>query len=388
MTTNPTTLTRPPTRSAPRRVLDAALALPRPLLVTGVAFAATVVGGTLGALRGALVTDVQHPVTVTASALLSGRTFHAAEARLDATLPGRSALVATANTARYLTTRGASDEVRLGQGGWIFLASELAPHPDAARHMQQRADLTAQLARVLAARGVTLLVAVSPNKSRVEAAHLSGGALPAWLRAEPGYREYQALLRARGVLTADLLTPMQAAVAGADQYYRTDTHWNQAGARTAARAVAARVRALAGDLPPATFRTTAAPATPRTGDLLRLMGLHVVPDALRPPTDTEATETTVSDGGGGGLLGDAPQVVLAGSSYGLRGNFEGAVQTALGSAITNVSREGADFSGSLRSYLRDPAFTDTPPRVLVWEIPERFLPLPVAAEDHAPLAPF
>lgn len=388
MTTRPTTLSRSPARPAAREVLRTARTLPRPLLVTGVSFALTLAAGAYGAARSALTPNPQRPVTVSASALLSGQTFHEFEAHLDATLPGRATLVAAANTARYLTVRGASDEVRLGRDGWIYMASELAPHPDAARHLRERADLTAELSRALAARGVTLLVAVSPNKSRVEAAHLPGGAAPAWIQAEPGYREYLTLLRSRGVHAADLLAPMQSAAAGGDQYYRTDTHWNQAGARTAARAVAAQVRALAPELPAATFRTTAAPAAPRPGDLLRLMGLHVVPDALRPPADTEATETTVGDAGGGGLLGAAPQVVLAGSSYGLRGNFEGALQTALGSAVTNVSREGADFSGSLRAYLRDPAFTDAPPRVLVWEIPERFLPQPLAEEDREPLAPF
>lgn len=390
MTTRPTVRPRPSTvvRPALHTALETVRALPRPLLATGLTLAVTVAAGTLGAVRTAFVADPQHPVTVTRAALLNGQTAKELEAHLDATLPGRAGLVAAANTFRYVTTRGASDEVRLGRDGWIFLASELAPHPDAARHLRARAELIAPLSRALAARGVTLLVAVSPNKTRVEASHLQGGALPAWTAAEPGYRDFLNLLRARGVHTADLLTPMLETQAREDQYYRTDTHWNQAGARTAAHAVAARVSALAGDLPPAPFHTTAAPAAPRVGDLLRLMGLHVVPDALRPHADTEATETTVGDSAGGGLLGAAPQVVLAGSSYGLRGNFEGALQTALGSAVTNVSREGADFSGSLRTYLRDPAFTDAPPRVLVWEIPERFLPLPLAEEDHTPLAPF
>jgi len=33
-------------------------------------------------------------------------------------------------------------------------------------------------------------------------------------------------------------------------------------------------------------------------------------------------------------------------------------------------------------YFRNPAFTETPPRVIVWEIPERLLDEPLAASDE------
>ncbi|GGR58758.1 cell division protein FtsQ [Deinococcus seoulensis] len=388
MTTTPPTLnTADSARPAPRgRALIAgqlrdAARLPRPLLLTGATFLLLISAGLIAAARAALTPDPHHPVPLSGEALRSGETFHALEAHLDANLPGRDALIATANTARYLTVRGGTDEVRQGRDGWLFLTSELAAHPQAQRHLTARADLTARLSRDLAARGVTLLVAVSPNKTRVEAAHLPGGALPGWVDARQ-YETYQAMLRARGVATADLMTPMLRAVTRTPQYYRTDTHWNQDGARTAAQATAQAVRTLAADLPAATFTTTRAPETARPGDLLKLMGLQHVPDALRPHADREATETTL--GGGGGLLGEAPQVMLAGSSYGLRGNYAGALQEALGSAVLNVSTEGAHFSGSIRPALQDPAFLDSPPRVLIWEIPQRFLPLPLDSEDQHP----
>ncbi|GAA5438273.1 hypothetical protein M8445_16635 (plasmid) [Deinococcus aquaticus] len=396
MTTNPPTHTAAPAtagtvstaagsaRPSARLVdqLRAAARLPRPLLLTGGTFLLLISGGLIAATRAALTPDPRHAVPVSGDALRSGKTFHALEAHLDANLPGRDALIATANTARYLTVRGGTDEVRLGRDGWLFLTSEFAAHPQAQRRLTARADLTAQLSRNLAARGVTLLVAVSPNKSRVQAAQLPGGALPGWVDARQ-YETYQAMLRARGVATADLVTPMLAVAAKTAQYYRTDTHWNQDGARTAAQATAQAVRTVAADLPVSTFTTTHAPETARPGDLLNLMGLQHVPDALRPHADREATETTLGSGAGG-LLGAAPQVMLAGSSYGLRGNYAGALQEALGSAVLNVSREGADFSGSLRPALSDPAFLDSPPRVLIWEIPQRFLPLPLAGEDQRP----
>ncbi|GGJ66948.1 alginate O-acetyltransferase AlgX-related protein [Deinococcus aquiradiocola] len=341
----------------------------------------------LAASLHALRPDAAHAVPHDLRSVASGTTFRMTEARLEADLPGRAVMVGVANTARYLAVRGGTDEVTVGRDGWLFLRSELAVHPQEARDLHRRADLIVDLSGRLRARGVTLLVAVSPNKSRVQQAFLPGRHLPAW--STDTYRAFQALLRARGVSTVDLLTPMTAAARAQTQYYRTDTHWNQAGARTAAAAVARTVRAAAPDLPAATFVTAADPMAARPGDLQRLMGLQDTPDGLRPPADREAQQHTVASGGslGAGLLGAAPQVVLAGSSYGLRGNFHGALQQALGSTVVNVSREGADFSGSLRTYLRDPAFRDAPPRVLVWEIPERFLPVPLADEDRRPLMP-
>lgn len=377
--------TTPPTRPALHGrallagQLRAAARLPRPLLVTGATFLLLISGGLIAGTRAALTPDPRHDVPVSGTALRSGETFRTLEAHLDANLPGRDALIAVANTARYLAVRGGTDEVRQGRDGWLFLTSELAARPQARAHLQARADLTARLSRKLAARGVTLVVAVSPNKSRVEAAHLPGGALPGWVDPQE-YATYQRLLRARGVVSADLMTPMLRAVTRAPQYYRTDTHWNQDGARTAARATAQAVLNVAANLPVSTFTTTRAPETARPGDLLNLMGLQNVPDALRPPADREATETTLGSGAGG-LLGEAPQVMLAGSSYGLRGNYAGALQEALGSAVLNVSSEGAHFSGSVRPALKDPAFLDSPPRVLIWEIPQRFLPLPLDPED-------
>lgn len=383
--TTPTTTPTTPVRVSGLRA--AALALPGPARLAALTLLLLPLGGLIAAVVSLRTPDPHNPVPVNARALGSGETFKALERHLDANLPGRDALIGVVNTARYLTTRGGSDEVTLGEGGWLFLRSELAAHPRQATHLRVRADLIADLNRDLKARGVTLLVAVSPNKSRVQAAQLPGGALPGWTTNT--YADFQTLLRGRGVHSVDLLTPMQRAARTRAQYYRTDTHWNQDGARTAAQATAQAIRALAPDLPVSTFTTTAAPAASRPGDLLNLMGLQFTPDALRPPADTEATETTVAEGSdlGGGLLGDAPQVLLAGTSYGLRGNYHGALQRALGSAVLNVSREGADFSGSLRPALRDPAFQAAPPRVLVWELPERFLPLPLDEEDHVPLAP-
>ena len=304
------------------------------------------------------------------------------ETALEHQFPARRTLIGAVNALRYRLLGGTSDQVRLGQDGWIFLKAELEPRPQAAASMQARAAAIGRLRRQLAARGTRLLVVVSPDKSRIEAAHLAGGELPGGAAA-PGYAQFQALLRSAGVDTLDLAGPLSRTPG--ERYYRTDTHWNQRGAGVAARATAQVLRGwgLSGTQ---SFQTRASgPEAQRPGDLLHLMGLEHVPDGWRPAPDRErSVETAELGSSSAGLLGAGGGVVLVGSSYCLRGNFQGALEQALGNTVTNAAREGADFAGSLREYLTDPAFRASPPKALVWEIPERFLTLLPGPQDRLP----
>ncbi len=305
----------------------------------------------------------------------------ALERTLEGKLPARQTLIGMVNALRFRLLGGTSDQVRLGTGGWIFLKAELLPRPEASHSIRTRAAAVVRLQRQLAARGTRLLIAVSPDKTRIEAAHLRGG-LPEGFPVA-GYAQFQHLLRAAHVDTVDLATPL--ADAGGDRYYRTDTHWNIRGAALAAQALS---RMLSSWNIQGSQRFVTRPTGPlqeRPGDLLRLMGLEHVPDGWRPAADHERpVETTELGADSSGLLGAGDSVVLVGSSYCLRGNFQGALEQALGHTVVNAAREGADYAGSLREYLADPAFAAAPPRVLIWEIPERFLAPTPAAQDQLP----
>ena len=82
-------------------------------------------------------------------------------------------------------------------------------------------------------------------------------------------------------------------------------------------------------------------------------------DLISPPSDSSA------------LLGrSAPQVTLVGASSSMPLlNFDGALRAALGTDVQNVSYGAAGVFSSLKDYLRDPAYGQAPPRVLVWQFP-------------------
>ncbi|ULH17744.1 hypothetical protein MF271_20265 (plasmid) [Deinococcus sp. KNUC1210] len=82
-------------------------------------------------------------------------------------------------------------------------------------------------------------------------------------------------------------------------------------------------------------------------------------DLVSPATDPSA------------LLGaQTPGVALVGASSSMALlNFDGALKQALGTDVQNVSYGAAGVFNSLKDYLRDPAFQQAPPKVLVWQFP-------------------
>ena len=312
--------------------------------------------------------------------LREGRTTGTLEKQLDLKLPARSALITTANSTRYLLTGSGGDQVRTGRDGWLFLTEELRFETNGATHLNARADLLGKASKELAQQGISLVVVVVPDKARVHASHLWATVYPDYLRAR--YPDALSALRQRGVQVVDLLQPFTAA--GTDLYYRSDTHWNQVGARLAADTIAQAVKTAQPALDATLFKSVSegAPAE-RSGDLIRLMGLEGVPAALRPSSDTETailTRQTSADSPAG-LFGDTVvPVVLVGTSYSLRGNFHGFLQQALSAKVLNSAKDGGGFLQAATAYLTDEAFKTSKPKVLVWEIPERQLQVPLDAE--------
>jgi alginate O-acetyltransferase complex protein AlgJ len=334
----------------------------------------------IGALRNP--EPMQLPSTVTD--FREGRTTQGLEKKLDHRLPAREALIAFANSVRYMLTRGGGDQVRVGRDGWLFLTDELRFDGFGQEPLQARAAMLGAASKALSKEGVTLVVALVPDKARVYGDRLSGGAYPAY--QQPRYADGLRALRGQGVVVADLLPPLVAARQRQDVFYRTDTHWNQAGAQVSADAIAQAVRGTGASWQPVAFTTTASgEPQERAGDLIRLMGLADVPNAFRPQPDTEApatTRQTSPDSGGGGLFGDAAvPVVLVGTSYSMRANFHGYLQQALSAKVLNTAKDGGGFLQAATAYLSDDAFRTSKPKVIVWELPERFLLNKLEAEQ-------
>jgi len=356
----------------------------RARLLPGFAMAAILMAG-LGSSAYTLVykhSDV--PVAdLTWDKFVDGDTTSGINRVLQKQNPFSDALVTADRVVNWLAVGDLGPRVRQGCPGWLFLADELTLYKGAGANFAQRMKIVAQVSDFLKRRNVPLVVVPVPDKSRVEAQHLCGLDRSASLGDR--FTRMNAALSRVGVRTVDILSPL-AALDG-ERYYRTDTHWNERGAKRSAESVAAAVQQAA--LAPAQqaeFRVKSEPAHERVGDLIRLAGLDQVPLPLRPKGDTEAA-TAIEQGAKGdvGILDDvaAPETVLLGTSYSRQANFAGFLGMALGAPIENMALDGGGLANAAMAYFDKPGFSDTPPRLVVWEIPERFLEEPVAASDAA-----
>jgi len=297
--------------------------------------------------------------------------------------PLADALVTADRVVAWNTVGDLGDRVRRGCDNWLFLTDELEIHPDRDRSFARHLKIISQVADFLKNRNISLVVAAVPDKSRVEAAHLCGVERSAVLA--PRYDALVDELRAKGVAVADLL-PAISAVSG-ERYYRTDTHWNERGAKAAADSVAAdlETRGLA-PAQQAEYRVIPGQMRERVGDLIRLAGLDGVPYPLRPRGDEVApTRIEASARAGTGILDEVPSPAVAeiGTSFSRRANFTEYLGMALGAPVDARAKDGGGLTSAAIAYFSDPAFTKTPAKVIVWEVPERVLQQPVAASDEA-----
>ncbi|WP_252717141.1 alginate O-acetyltransferase AlgX-related protein [Herbaspirillum sp. B65] len=334
------------------------------------------------------------PTTWNRDEALHGELTHKIAKQLsNAWLPTQAANLERAGS--WLLLGDTGPRVRRGCPGWLFLAEELQINHHAQANAQTKLQAVIAIRQALARRGISLLVAVVPDKSRIAADQLCGLLRPVELNGRAA--QWVADLQQAGVQAIDLAPTL--APLGAAAYLHTDTHWNETGAHAAAEVIAAKLATGLQATPQQAYQAQPGPLARRPGDLVHLAGLDWLPLRLQPaPEYVAATRFKEVPGAGQGsapkpggddlddLLGDSnlPNVALIGTSFSRNSNFVGFLQMALGARIGSFAKDGGKFSGSAREYFANPAFTQTPPKLVLWEIPERDLQTPYEPIALAP----
>ena len=295
----------------------------------------------------------------------------------------------------WLVAHDLGPKVRQGCPNWLFLAEELTVHPERAAHAAARLQTVQAVRQKLAQADIQLLVAVVPDKSRIMSRQLCELDRPAALDARA--QAWVHSLQQSGIAALDLTPVLQQSTQ--DTYLRTDTHWNEHGAQLAAQAVAEATRQLSSAPlePRQKTEITAQVPERRPGDLVRLAGIDWLPLALQPSpenvsqskfrlvTDGPAPAANAADSeeSDDDLFGDVnlPTVALLGTSFGHTSGFSDFLAHALETPVASFSKDGGEFSGSASDYFASKAYKQTPPKIIIWEIPERFLDMPLDKEQ-------
>lgn len=254
-------------------------------------------------------------------------------------------------------------------------------HPMEDAVMQQMADLS----KALAARGTTLIYVAVPTKSQAMPQFLPQAAADYGFdsaTAQLVYGDIVDRLADHGVLAPDILSALlqsDHAQFAPDQlpFFQADFHWTSEGARRAAEAISAVMRAqpFYTDLPLGEYKTTELETTTAFSTMRRTLQAFCI-DPL-PPVKARAhlTELVVApEGGVDSIFADegAPvQIVLVGTSFSDSplGNFAGYLSQYSGLDVVNYAVTGGNQFGAMTSYLTSRDFAESPPRFLVWENP-------------------
>jgi len=305
------------------------------------------------------------------------------ESHYDAVFPVRTLGINLWGAIAYVLFNEGKAGVVVGRDGWLYTAEEFEVRPGAEAVLQAHLDQIAAARQALDRHGTRLLVALVPAKARLEPETL-GARQPAALHATL-YADALQAMRGQAVLAPDLQQALAACRATREVFLRTDTHWTPAGARCAAEQLAAHARAaglLTHDA--AAYRTTVEPAASHRGDLMSFLPLDPWFARLLPPEDRLEVQRTEPLAPAGGLLDEAPrpEVVLVGTSYSAnpKWNFTGALQQAFAEDVVNYAAPARGPFAPMREYLASADFRAAAPRLVIWEIPERYLPV----RDDAP----
>lgn len=261
----------------------------------------------------------------------------------------------------------------------------------------------AQLSRVLAEQGTTLIYVNVPTKGQAMPAYLPPKATAYGYDAammQANYRDVIDRLTAAGIAAPDLLTAMLAAGPDEKVFFEADFHWTPAGARLAAQAIGEMIRnhPAYADVTPTEFTSHEVGPEVAFSGLRR--ELQTFCKGTLPPvqavtwTTTRAADevdgasdifATPEDGGGdeaaardsGGTLdifgtGETEaSLTLVGTSFSDSSvnNFAGFLSEYAGIEAVNYAITGGNQFGSITSYLTSREFAEARPTFLVWENP-------------------
>lgn len=315
--------------------------------------------------------------------LLSGALTRDLDGLYKQNLPHMDLSFGLIGAMRYSVLGEARQGAIVGADGWLFSAEEARPIPDDETLAGAVQTVTAIRDRLQTA-GVDLVVVPLPAKIDIYRVRSPKPELGQNL--QDLLDRFGQQLSQKGIAVVDSRPVLTAGDEAGPVFFATDTHWTPEGAARVAGAVA-----QSGFIAPGTlgFDRIAEPPLPLTGDLIRFVTTPAIAPRLGlVPENVVRVMQTPSGGAGDIFAAVAADVVLVGTSYSANADwgFADALMLSLGRDVINMAVEGLGPLQPMQDYLAGDLFRDTPPVVVIWEIPVRYLTDPAIWPAPAPRA--
>jgi alginate O-acetyltransferase complex protein AlgJ len=280
--------------------------------------------------------------------------------------------------------------VIVGDNGWLFTDEELAFNKNHEKNIQSNTDYVIGVQHNLKQANIGLIISVIPAKARTYEEHLGRYIFPSYNRDV--YYDFIKALKDNSAVTADLHWMMQKKKKDFPLFLKTDTHWTQAGAKVSARTIYSTYKKHLSDAVvwgKGQYTTTSTGKTPHIGDLQSFIpvgGFINKTDLEHDMLNNLESENTAEETSDLDLFGDsAPAITLVGTSYSAnrKWGFEQSLKELFQSDILNAADNGLGPFKTMEKYLSNEAFNNNPPKLIIWEIPERYLSVHQEQKERA-----
>ncbi|MEK1906100.1 MAG: alginate O-acetyltransferase [Pseudomonas sp.] len=314
--------------------------------------------------------------------VLNGKLSHAFEKHYDAEFPVKQFGTNVWAALDFTLFGEGRPGVVIGQDGWLYSDEEFKPVADGKQHLRDNLAMIRGVRDELASQDIQLVLAIVPAKSRLYPEYVGENRIT--LMRQDLFEQFRGSVRRAGIIAPDLLGPLQEAKRHGQVFLRTDTHWTPLGADIAAQRLSAAVqRAVTLQGEPQDFVTEDSHSESYKGDLTRFLPLDPLFEQLMPaPDNLQQRRTTAANSSTGAddaaLFSDsALPVTLVGTSYSANPswNFAGALREYLQRDLSNHAEDGHGPILPMLKYLQSDELKSAKPQVVIWEFPERYLPM-------------
>jgi len=272
--------------------------------------------------------------------------------------------------------------VLIGQDGWLFTDEEFVADKNRNQIIRLHLNEIATVKRQLEQNNIDLVIALIPAKSRVMKEYLGDNKYPEY--NESFYNQMQLFFKENNILSPNLYQILKS---NEKVFLKSDTHWTPLGAKLSAQHIGQFM--LQNNVQwdnNAVVQIDSNQKEKIDGDLTRYIPANnalkyknnIAPQYARIETATVQDSANEDTNDLDSLFGDtALPITLVGTSYSAdkRWNFETYLKQALQSDLLNAADEGLGPFTTMRQYLESNEFKETPPEIIIWEIPERYIPL-------------